>query len=235
MADLKPNRRALSGCMWIGFMSPDTEPYRRPRSPASVHVAVAGRSSARGSCEPGALAPSDPWPRRRLVEISSQTNSSPTRASETSENCLPRGWSSSGVGPDRYVHALETPDRPVLSDPVGDVHQSDGREREARVGHQRELEREGEDVRVSGGDRVALRSNPHTRLYAAEPVENRPRRRAASERGPGRPAPRPPTNGRCEAPGIIAAPARANSGSIDGDLSRSRVVITHPPGSDRTP
>ena len=26
MADLKPNRRALSGCMWIGFRSPDTDP-----------------------------------------------------------------------------------------------------------------------------------------------------------------------------------------------------------------
>ena len=51
----------------------------------------------RGSSLAGAFAASEPPPRLRLVETSSHTSSSPTWTSVSSENCFPRGWSSTGV------------------------------------------------------------------------------------------------------------------------------------------
>jgi hypothetical protein len=47
------------------------------------------------------------------------------------------------------LQALAGVDRALLGDRVGDVHEADGREREAPVGHQREVQGEGEDVGVA--------------------------------------------------------------------------------------
>ena len=62
---------------------------QRPR-PLAASPSEEGTSGARAS----SLAPREP--RRRFVETSSHTSSSPTRASVWSENWVPRGWGSSG-------------------------------------------------------------------------------------------------------------------------------------------
>ena len=73
---------------------------RRRRSggrdrPGSFQVALAARPSEDGIGSAAAGSPPvPPEPRRRFVETSSHTSSSPTRTSVRSENCCPRGWGS---------------------------------------------------------------------------------------------------------------------------------------------
>jgi len=50
---------------------------------------------------------------------------------------------------------LTDADAAVLLDPILDVDQADGAEREAAIRHHRHMQREGEHVRVSGGEMVA--------------------------------------------------------------------------------
>jgi len=67
-------------------------------------------------------------------------------------------------------------------------------------------------------------ANPHTRAYAATFAAEISTSVSRSVRS-GMSPPPPPTNGSWEAPGIIAAPARANSAGIEGELFSSRVAI----------
>ncbi len=52
------------------------------------------------------------------------------------------------LGAHAQLDGLSRPDRPVLVDPVGDVHEPDHAEREVAVGHQPHRQREREHVQV---------------------------------------------------------------------------------------
>jgi hypothetical protein len=65
---------------------------------------------------------------------------------------------------------LGEPHRSMLGDAVGEVHQSDRRERKAAVGHQRQMQREREHVRVGRRQRVAQRE-PAYPVIGGKPVE----------------------------------------------------------------
>ena len=98
-------------------------------------------------------------------------------------------------------------DRPLLDDPVLDVDEADGAEREAAVRHHRHVQREGEHVRVGGGQVVAQGE-------AADLGVGGERRRVgptplSSSSISGISPPPPGTNGSSEAPGISGAAARA--------------------------
>ena len=160
---------------------------------------------ARPLCAAGS--PSPP-PRRSIVLTSSQTFSAPTHASVTRrEGAAARVRLELGRA-DAQLQLLAEPDPPVLDDPVLDVDEADRAEGEAAVGHHRHVQREGEDVRVGGGQVVAQRE-------AADPgvggdrVRRRPAPRPGSSSSSGISLPPPGMKGSSEAPGIIGAAARA--------------------------
>ena len=125
---------------------------------AAAEIAAAASSSrspaARVALRPRRRAASSPLPRRRSWRPS-QASSSPTRASVTIAKCGPSGAAASAVGADLQRQLARRPRRPVLDDQVVDVDEADRAEREAAVGHQRHVQREGEHVRVGRRQRVA--------------------------------------------------------------------------------
>ena len=134
------------------------EVARQPPGGGGGQACALGRSDARV-----AGAPSWPPPRRRLTDSSSQTSSSPTRASLCRANCVPRGMGLQRSRPDAQGERLAGADRPVLGDPVGDVDEADGRVGKVTAGHQRPAAA----GRPACADRWAAacreRANPHTR------------------------------------------------------------------------
>ena len=127
------------------------------------------------------------------------------RASETIEKARPFGCGSIAVGRTR-IEVLADGDRPVLDDPVLEVDEADRAEREAAVGHHRHVQREGEHVRVGGGQGVAEREAADLGVGGDAAGSARTPSSVSSRSGI---SPPPPTKGSSEAPGIIGAAARA--------------------------
>jgi len=73
------------------------------------------------------------------------------------------------LGPHLQVELLVDQKRTALDDPVGRVDEPECREREARVGHQRQLKREREDVRI-GGRQLIAQGKPAHPVVSREPV-----------------------------------------------------------------
>jgi hypothetical protein len=126
-------------------------------------------------------------------------------------------------------------DRPMLREPVGDVDQADGRVGKIAAGHQGELEREGQHVGIGGRQRVREGESAHAVIrgqpFAIRLDVGQGERSIRSAAAP------PPTNGKREAPGSMATPARANSGSRPGLWSStvSAISLTPRSGSGRRP
>ena len=129
-------------------------------SRATAEPPATGRSSAAAASAPaldsgprGDQHRVGPPPRRSIVLTLSHTISPPQRAS-VSERERPaarmaaRAASRVRAGP----AAPRRADRAVLEDPVLDVDEPDGAEREAAVGHHRHLQRKGEHVRVGAAE-----------------------------------------------------------------------------------
>ena len=189
---------------------------RRPRSGGrgrrrARHWAVAGElAGSVGS----ALAVADRRPRRLsprrsivLVALPDELLADPCLGDEV-ERAPARVGLEAGSGGPRSESSSPSADRPVLDDPVVEVDEADRAEREAAVGHHRHVQREGEHVRVGGGQVVAQRE-------AADPGvggDARRARRATPSRtssSSGISPPPPGTKGSSEAPGISGAAARA--------------------------
>jgi hypothetical protein len=64
-----------------------------------------------------------------------------------------------------HVERLAEPERPPHLDAVLDVHEPHGREREAAVGHQPHMEREGEHVRIRGRQLITQAEPAHARIF----------------------------------------------------------------------
>ena len=120
----------------------------------------------------------------------------------------PLGWGSSLVGVDADRQLLVDADAPVLDDAVLDVDEADGAEGEAAVGHHRHVQREGEHVRVGGGQVVAQGEAADAGV-GGDPLGVGVDAAAGSARSRGSRSPPPGTKGSSEAPGIIGAAARA--------------------------
>ena len=79
-----PNRRAESGCRWIGLRSPDTAAYRRPMWPGTSQSALT--SSGASSSLSGGEESDDPSPCFRYVLRPRHTAAPSLCASVTSSN-----------------------------------------------------------------------------------------------------------------------------------------------------
>ncbi len=99
-------------------------------------------------------------------------------------------------------------DAPVLDDLVLDVDEADGAEGEAAIRHYRHVQREGEHVRVGGGQVVA-QGEAADAVVGGDLARRSARTRGRVSSSSGISLPPPGTKGSSEAPGIIGAAARA--------------------------
>ena len=172
------------------------------------------------------------------ASVSSHTSSSPTRASVRSVNLPPARVGLQRRRPHAQRQPLAGPDRPVLGDLVGDVHRarSPGTGKR-RIGHQRQVKREGQHVRIGGGQLVPSVEAAHSVIRGQPAAVDRHVVQAPGRRR-GRRRRRPPTNGSLEAPGTIRQrrPARTAGPSPGTQLRRrSLTPLKLPAGSARTP
>ena len=126
---------------------------------------------------------------------------------QQSRRCWPFGCGAQLGRAHAERQLLADPDPAVLGDPVLDVDQADRAEREAAVGHHRHVQREGEHVRVGGGQVVA--QGEAADLGVGGEAAGSARTPASSSSRSGISPPPPGTKGSSEAPGIIGAAARA--------------------------
>ena len=172
IADGKPNSRALSGWTWIGFSRPRPSRTAARGRPAASRLRSPGRSPADGRSAPGSIR------RRPHRRAATATATAATATLQVRRDLLPDELlADPDLGAQREllaarmvlerrrphldVELVADADRPVLGDPVGDVHEPDRSKREARVGHQRQLERKREDVRVRRRHGVAKAEPAH--------------------------------------------------------------------------